>query len=119
MTKYTFKTDVVNAAGVVTKEHGPIIGRGTTLELDAKNANVKWLLDSGAIEAGEQELEQEPIGNSILDQNAENAIKLIEAEQHNGAQLQVLREYEISNKNRKTVLEAIDEAEANLRNEEE
>jgi hypothetical protein len=106
MSKYIFLSAAVNADHILSKEHGPIIPRGEILDLDPEAPSVKWLEESKAIELT-QEQDQDP-GNSILDQNAENSIKAIESGVHTPEQLQELKEYETANKNRKTVLEAIE-----------
>jgi hypothetical protein len=112
--KYTFLTDVTNTG--ISKNHGPLILKGDSVELNPDHASTKWLKDSKIVEL--QESEKAP-GNSILDQNAQNAISIIESGVHSKGQLYELRTFEQENKKRSTVLAAINEAIEVLKNPQE
>lgn len=104
---YLFLSDVVNGAQVISKEHGPLIDKGTVVSLEADKASTKWLLEAQAIQEDEQQ--QEP---SILDQAADKVIKALEGLSQE--ELEALLAEEQAGKDRKTVIEAI---EKNLKSE--
>lgn len=108
MPKFTLLSDVVNNGGEISKEHGILIPRGTVLELDPKKDSVKFLDQSGVLQP-----EKDP-GNSILDNNAANAIKLINEGEHSREQLEELKDYEQQHGNRKSVIDAIEKKIAGL-----
>jgi hypothetical protein len=103
MKKYMFLSSVTNTNGVISKEHGILIDRGTVAELDPESPNVKWLLESGTLELTGSE---DP-GNSILEENAEKSIQIIKSGTHSKEQLEELLAYEQKNKKRSTVIKAI------------
>lgn len=104
---YLFLSDVVNGAQVISKEHGPLIDKGTVVSLEADKASTKWLLEAKAIQEDEQQ--QEP---SLLDKAAADVIKGLEGLSQDD--LEALLAEEKAGKNRKTVIEAI---ENNLKSE--
>jgi hypothetical protein len=103
--KYTFLTDVTNTG--ISKDHGSLILKGDSVELNPNHASTKWLKYSKIVEL--QESEKDP-SNSILDQNAQNAISIIESGVHSQEELEDLLAFEGENKKRSTVVAAINEA---------
>lgn len=104
---FLFLSDVVNGAQVISKDHGPLIDKGTVVSLDPENASTKWLLEAKAIQEDEQQ--QDP---SVLEQSADKVIKALDGLSQD--ELEALLAEEQAGKNRKTVIEAI---ENNLKSE--
>ena len=105
MGKFIFLMDVTNTG--LSKDHGPIFRKGDTVELNPNSESLHWLMDSGALERAKAENAADTPGNSILDQNAQNAISILETGVHSQEQLEELLAFENENKKRSTVTAAI------------
>lgn len=113
MAKYLFLLDVTNTG--LSKDHGPIFRKGDSVELNPDDPSLHWLLESDALE---RETAANAPSNSILDQNAQNAISIIETGVHSQDQLEELLSFEQANKKRSTVSTAIKTAIEKLKNQE-